>query len=713
MNYKRMNHTLFNTLFQGISHTLSRYILGIIFILTIVAATSMQCHAVTVTASPNPATVNQTVTFTVNFGSTGCDIHMDFGEGAGLQFVGSAIGGPIFTTTHTYASAGTYSVAAWADIGTCGTPSGPNPSLPLTLNVINPAVPPSLNTIGRFSIDRIELKFKNKRPQITVKQNDPDLGLEAKINFTGTGLLKGYWEVDGFQRSRVFKHLAIGPNITFKYPRIPSLPTLTPGHHTVRFVITQPTLNITFPKALYFVENTKFIKERPIKLIHPQKNQSVLFEPLVFNWQAIPNVKHYLVTLLPDEKKKSKTRPEPIYSAYTEKTEYRLSNRVLQSRFFPGKSYQWLVKGLNRQNEVIGQSKSQSFIFEKQAAFVPGHVLLLTDLTLEGDGAIASFIRQFGLTLLEQYELVSLKKKVTLCHTDDDIFTIIQHARKAPHILSAQPDYIFRTLAEPMSSLQDLTRLLHLDTLPESLTGKGVHVGIVDSGVDLDHKDFQSAIATHENFLTGSEYAPEIHGTAVAGLIGARENEFGIKGVAPGTRLMVLRACRQVNKDHPAGECYTHAVIKALDKGIVQGAKIINMSLGAPVEDPLMTDVISAGAKKGIFFVAPAGNLKSIRFLSFPASHPMVISVAGTTKDGAFYPNQTIGEKADFCAPCKQLFTTIPDHRHNFLDGTSMSSAVVSGIIALACENNPDFSLSHLNPFKGDLKALISHFKTE
>ncbi|MCP4672624.1 MAG: S8 family serine peptidase, partial [Desulfobacula sp.] len=227
------------------------------------------------------------------------------------------------------------------------------------------------------------------------------------------------------------------------------------------------------------------------------------------------------------------------------------------------------------------------------------------------------------------------------------------------------------------------------------------------------HKDLESAIIYNKNFIVNDKDTAEIHGTAVAGLIGARENNFGIKGLAPDSKLLALRACRQVSKDYPMGECYSSTMIKALDTGIQNNAKIINMSLGSLVEDKLMSKLITAGSGLGVLFVAPAGNTKEINYLSFPASHPNVIAVAGQDENGSFFPNNTIGEKADFCTPCKNLFTTIPGNNHNFISGTSMSAAVVSGLLSLACEDNPEFNLKNLNRFKGDLQALITHIKTK
>jgi len=681
----------------------------LVMALLITALFKNTCHAITISPTPSLATVNKPVTFIINFGVTGCQALISYGDGnQDTVVLGAAAPNMTWIITHTYTKVGSYTVTVTS--GICNA-LAPNPAT-RTLNVVNPGANPAANNnITNFSIDRIELKFRNNRSEITVKKHEPDLGLNAKINFSGSGLLKGYWEVDGFKRQSVFKHLSIGPSVIFPYPKIPSLPTYTPGNHRVRFVITQPALNITFPKALYFVENRKFIKEESIALIYPQKDKNISFEPFLFKWQPVKNAQLYLISLFAQNRKDIKNTKEHIYSAYTKNSQYELVPRVLKSHFSPEQDYLWQVQGFNDQNEIVAQSKQQRFSFNKPTAWVPGNILFVTDITSQGDQAISKIQNKFNLQIIEQYEIVSLKQKVTLFFTKQDIFQIMENAQGLKDILSAQPNYIFRTMSEPMSNLQNLNKLLKTDDLHSNLNGTGVKIGIIDTGIDMDHKDLESAIIYNKNFIADDETRAEIHGTAVAGLIGARENNFGIIGIAPGTKILALRACRQSSRDHPTGECYSNTMIKALDTGIQQNAKIINMSLGALVEDKLMSELIMAGSDQGILFVAPAGNTKGVNYLSFPASHPKVIAVAGKDKNGSFFPNNTIGKNADFCTPCKNLFTTIPGNNHNFISGTSMSTAVVSGLIALSCENNPEFSLKNLNSFKGDIQALISHLK--
>ncbi|MCD4743451.1 MAG: S8 family serine peptidase, partial [Desulfobacteraceae bacterium] len=211
----------------------------------------------------------------------------------------------------------------------------------------------------------------------------------------------------------------------------------------------------------------------------------------------------------------------------------------------------------------------------------------------------------------------------------------ISELQQRKGVVTVQPNYIFKTMSEPadepMNELQSIRKIIKVEPdIP--FKGKGVTVAIVDTGVDINHKDLSGAILSHANCLSNSKYLPEIHGTAVAGLIGARTNNFGIDGYAPESKIVALRACKQISKTQPRGECYSLSIAKALDLAIQQGVHIINMSLGTNVEDQLISKLIDAGSEQGVLFVAPSGNNSSIYELCFPASHPDVISVAGITE---------------------------------------------------------------------------------
>jgi hypothetical protein len=564
--------------------------------------------------------------------------------------------------------------------------------------------PPDIATIqvavtteagAEFSIDRLQLYFENHRAEITVKRNQPGLKAFVDIRYTGSGLLQGHWEVDGRILSYVNQHLVYGRQVTLESPNIPVLPTIDTGTHLVRFIITQPTSTVPPPEAVYFVTAEEFAK-KPIRLISPKDQSEEDYLPVTFRWEGRDQPTTYLIEFLEEVGQK------PIFSAYTKTTSYVLPLPVLKRIFSPAKTYFWRVKGFDQDNKSVGESPEFRFTFKELASYVPGQILLVAETSREGLELIGKIGEKFNLGLLETYDIKSLGLKVAIFQTREDIPKLVNALVKEEGVVLAQPNYIFRTMAEPMSDKQNIYRILNLGKLHEHVKGAGVRVAIIDTGVDTQHTDLKDRVVSSENLLKGP-YAGEVHGTAVAGVIGASMNGFGIEGVAPEAEILILRACRQVSEQYPEAECYATSVAKAIDMAIEKKAKVVNMSFGSIASDKLVLKLIEEGVRRGMIFVAPVGNMLQQKELAFPASHPHVVAVAGTDEKGNPYPNPEIVSKALVCAPATNILTTVPGNKHNFLSGTSLSSATVAGILTLATGKEGSLDKDKIPPFKGNL----------
>ncbi len=560
-----------------------------------------------------------------------------------------------------------------------------------------PEIVVTTEAAAEFSITRLQLYFENRRAEITVKRNQPLLKAYADIRFTGSGLLQGYWEVDGRILSNVNQHLVYGRTVTIQSPDIPALPTFDPGAHRVRFVITSPKEEIPLPEAVYFVRAEEFRKKLPIKLVFPDNASELAYSPPGFRWRAGDATVVYLIEFYEEGGRK------PVFSAYTRGTDYSLPPVVLKRVFSPGKVYLWRVKGFDTENDVAGESPVYRFSFKEIASHLPGQIVMVTRDSRRGAALIQHIEDKYSLHLLETFDIKSLGLKVTVFQAGEDIFGLINAIAKEEGVVLVQPNHIFRTQQEPLSRMQNIYRILNLRRLHEYFRGRGVMVAVIDTGVDTGHRDLRERISASVNLLKDHPYRPEIHGTAVAGIIGAGINGFGIVGVAPEAEILALRACRQVSELQPEGECYTTSITKAIDTAISRKSRIVNMSFGSTVPDELLSRLIEEGAKKGVLFVAPVGNMPDQRGLSFPASHPDVIAVGGIDDRGSPFPNPEIASKAVVSAPATNVFTTIPGNRHNFLSGTSMASATVTGILALAAGKDRSMDRHNLPSFNGDI----------
>jgi hypothetical protein len=212
-----------------------------------------------------------------------------------------------------------------------------------------------------FNIRRIVLYFENRRPETVVERNG-QVSAYADIGFVGSGLLQGYWEVDGRILSRVDQHLTFGGSTTLQTPSIPPLPTFDQGTHVVRFVVTNPAAGISIPSILYFVipENATCSLEG-IRPLEPPDGIEASYAPLQFAWEKGPASRIYLIAFYEDQRPDAK----PIFSAYIKEHSYTLPEQAIKNFFTPGRTYYWKVAGFDDKNAVVCENRLQSFSFKE------------------------------------------------------------------------------------------------------------------------------------------------------------------------------------------------------------------------------------------------------------------------------------------------------------------------------------------------------------
>src|SRR5262245_22651731 len=151
--------------------------------------------------------------------------------------------------------------------------------------------------------------------------------------------------------------------------------------------------------------------------------------------------------------------------------------------------------------------------------------------------------------------------------------TALDRLRHDSRVESAQPYQAFSTLtndtgittSDPYRPLQKNLDIMDVTGAHLWSRGEGVRVAIIDTGVDTTHPDLAGRIVKQENFVDGSKAGRDRHGTAVAGVIAAVENNSqGIVGVAPAARLYAMRACWPAPRDESRAVCSTLTLAKAI-----------------------------------------------------------------------------------------------------------------------------------------------------
>ena len=266
-----------------------------------------------------------------------------------------------------------------------------------------------------------------------------------------------------------------------------------------------------------------------------------------------------------------------------------------------------------------------------------------------------------------------------------------------PRVESVQQNQFFQGLqafaGDPYGSLQYGPHAVHADRAHAWVTGRGVRVALVDTGVDTNHPDLTDRVVKSINFVEGGEktFTADSHGTAVAGVIGARADDgIGIYGIAPDADLLAVKACWHRRPGTSEAWCSSWTLAKAIDFAIVEQVRVLNLSLSGPPDPLLRRLIVKAVEEQGITVVAAVME-RGDPALSFPSSLSTVIAVVASDAQGSVRAH--VGKQpAPLAAPGIEVLTTVPNGAYDFLSGSSFATAHVSGIVALLLEGNPQLS---------------------
>ena len=223
-------------------------------------------------------------------------------------------------------------------------------------------------------------------------------------------------------------------------------------------------------------------------------------------------------------------------------------------------------------------------------------------------------------------------------------------------------------------------------------TGQGVVVAVIDTGVDLDHREFAGRIVQGYDFVDNDIFANDGngHGTHVAGTIAGAYDDFGVTGVAFNSQIMPVRV---LGSD---GSGYTSDIISGIRFAADNNADVINLSLGGGGYSQSMADAIEYATNRGSVVVMAAGNSGGIS-PEYPAAHAINYGLAVGAVDQyenlASFSNLAGSTAIDYVtAPGVDVYSSIPGDRYAFYSGTSMATPHVAGAAALLRGYDPNLS---------------------
>jgi hypothetical protein len=214
------------------------------------------------------------------------------------------------------------------------------------------------------------------------------------------------------------------------------------------------------------------------------------------------------------------------------------------------------------------------------------------------------------------------------------------------------------------------------DKIWDTATGIGVTVAVIDTGIEMTHPDLQGKVTKGYDFVNDKE-SPEDdngHGTHVAGIVMAARNNTGVVGVSHGTSVMPVKVLNS------AGSGYISDVAKGIYWATDNGAQIINLSLGAPVDTDVLRRAVNYASSKGVLLVAAAGNEYGAP-CQYPAAYGNVICVVATDSSNRLASFSNVG--GELAAPGVSNYSTFLGGTYRYLSGTSMAAPHVAGSLAL------------------------------
>ena len=297
-------------------------------------------------------------------------------------------------------------------------------------------------------------------------------------------------------------------------------------------------------------------------------------------------------------------------------------------------------------------------------------------IIIEQNGAItASEIPQIQVKVLKVPE-----------HTLDKVMFALSHN---PNVEFVEKDYFFEPSVipnDPKFSSQWHLKNIQADLAWDITKGSiSIPIAILDTGIDSTHPDLADKIQFGYNFYDNNSDLTDVcgHGTKVAGAAAAiSDNNLGVAGVAWDNPIIPIKITDS--------NCYGYYSL--MSKGIIyaadHGARVANISFGIYGGNSLNA-AAQYMQEKGGWVVAAGGNSGNYENYDATGDNPFLISVAATSSSNVRTSWSSYGEYIDFAAPGSGIYTTKTGGLYGSASGTSFSSPIVAGAIALLFSFDP------------------------
>ncbi|MFJ8847654.1 S8 family serine peptidase [Streptomyces cyaneofuscatus] len=272
--------------------------------------------------------------------------------------------------------------------------------------------------------------------------------------------------------------------------------------------------------------------------------------------------------------------------------------------------------------------------------------------------------------------------------------------------VAASWSVLFAGAAQPAAAADVQSKQWYLGALQaeemwKTSTGEGIKVAVIDTGVNPNTPSLKGQVlkgfdATGVAGDENDDYTG--HGTDMAELIAGTGAGGGIKGLAPGAKIIPMRISNtEFQNENPvkAGDSED-----AIEAAIDSDAQIISMSFGSDFTSTRERAAVKRAQKKGkIFFAAVGNNAKEDNREQYPAAYPEVVGVAAADRKGKVAEYSQNGGIVDIAAPGQEIPGWCNNTFQSYCDGdggTSAATAIASASAALVWSAHPDWTANQV-----------------
>lgn len=307
---------------------------------------------------------------------------------------------------------------------------------------------------------------------------------------------------------------------------------------------------------------------------------------------------------------------------------------------------------------------------------------------------VSQIAKKYGLETNSKELLSSVNTGILVANTKgQNPLNLSEEINQKEKNAEASTNNVFKTAATSTAlpntySMYDTgVRSVH-----EVTKGKGINICMVDTPIDISHPSLSNALIDTLDLFDIDENNTEsmLHGTSVAGVLVSQNQHIGI---APKAKLLSIGAFK-AEKSEPSNLIGKSSdVAKALDLCIQYKANVINLSFTGR-EDALVEKIVKKAISKGIVVVAAAGNGGKWDDTIYPALIPGVLTATAVDENKQLFDQADKGLFIDYAAPGVDILTIAPDGKYKLSTGTSISSAHVSGVVALLLSQKSNLDIN-------------------